>query len=104
MQWLRFEQYHVEPVIGSLRLWTLTGRLERNQSMVAGKPQSSQKRNIRRPKSQPITAIMKIGLSKLAGFQLAERERQSKTATTTSTTSGSPPEGRSSVESSRSTC
>ena len=37
VQWLFFEQYHVEPVIGSLRYWTLTGRLERNQAMVAGK-------------------------------------------------------------------
>jgi len=37
MQWLFFEQYHVEPTIGSLRFWTLTGRLERNQAMVAGK-------------------------------------------------------------------
>ncbi|MBZ9965317.1 glutathione S-transferase family protein [Mesorhizobium sp. BR1-1-2] len=37
MQWLFFEQYHVEPVIGSLRFWTLTGRLERNQGMVAAK-------------------------------------------------------------------
>jgi glutathione S-transferase len=37
MQWLFFEQYHIEPVIGSLRFWTLTGRLERNQGMVAGK-------------------------------------------------------------------
>lgn len=26
-QWLSFEQYHVEPTIGSLRYWTLTGRL-----------------------------------------------------------------------------
>jgi glutathione S-transferase len=37
MQWLFFEQYHVEPVIGSLRFWTLTGRLELNQAWVAGK-------------------------------------------------------------------
>ena len=37
MQWLFFEQYSVEPVIGSLRFWTLTGRLERNRGMVAGK-------------------------------------------------------------------
>ncbi|TPL68722.1 glutathione S-transferase family protein [Mesorhizobium sp. B2-3-15] len=37
MQWLFFEQYNIEPVIGSLRFWTLTGRLERNQAMVAGK-------------------------------------------------------------------
>jgi glutathione S-transferase len=37
MQWLFFEQYYVEPVIGSLRFWTLTGRLDRNQALVAGK-------------------------------------------------------------------
>jgi glutathione S-transferase len=37
LQWLFFEQYNVEPVIGSLRFWTLTGRLELNQAMVAGK-------------------------------------------------------------------
>lgn len=37
MQWLFFEQYNVEPVIGSLRFWTLTGRLERNRDMAAGK-------------------------------------------------------------------
>jgi glutathione S-transferase len=30
MQWLFFEQYYVEPVIGTLRYWTLTGKLERN--------------------------------------------------------------------------
>ncbi len=35
MQWLFFEQYHVEPVIGTLRFWTLTGRLEINQAMVS---------------------------------------------------------------------
>ena len=37
LQWLFFEQYNIEPVIGSLRFWTLTGRLERNGRMVAGK-------------------------------------------------------------------
>ncbi|RUX07053.1 glutathione S-transferase family protein [Mesorhizobium sp. M8A.F.Ca.ET.059.01.1.1] len=37
MQWLFFEQYNVEPVIGSLRFWSLTGRLDRNQAMIAGK-------------------------------------------------------------------
>ncbi|ESY81521.1 hypothetical protein X739_27555 [Mesorhizobium sp. LNHC220B00] len=37
MQWLFFEQHNVEPIIGSLRFWTSTGRLERNQAMVAGK-------------------------------------------------------------------
>ncbi len=37
MQWLFFEQYYVEPVIGSLRFWTLTGRLDRNAALVEGK-------------------------------------------------------------------
>src|SRR5882757_5831141 len=37
LQWLFFEQYNIEPVIGSLRFWTLTGRLVRNEAMVAGK-------------------------------------------------------------------
>jgi glutathione S-transferase len=30
MQWLFFEQYYVEPTIGTLRFWTLTGRLDMN--------------------------------------------------------------------------
>ena len=37
MQWLFFEQYYVEPVIGSLRVWTLTERLEVNKGLVPGK-------------------------------------------------------------------
>ena len=37
MQWLFFEQYHVEPVIGTLRFWTLTGRLELNPALVNAK-------------------------------------------------------------------
>ena len=37
-QWLCFEQEHVEPVIGSLRYWTLTGKLGRRApALVAGK-------------------------------------------------------------------
>lgn len=30
VQWLSFEQYYIEPTIGSLRFWTLTGRLDLN--------------------------------------------------------------------------
>jgi glutathione S-transferase len=37
MQWLFFEQYYVEPVIGSLRFWTLTQRLEINAALVPAK-------------------------------------------------------------------
>src|SRR5688500_7404582 len=37
MQWLFFEQYYVEPAIGTLRFWTLTGRLQANEPLVAGK-------------------------------------------------------------------
>ena len=37
-QWLCFEQEHVEPVIGSLRYWTLTGKLaRRDPALVADK-------------------------------------------------------------------
>jgi len=41
MQWLFFEQYYVEPVIGTLRFWTLTGRLERNAAMVEDKRETA---------------------------------------------------------------
>jgi glutathione S-transferase len=41
MQWLFFEQYYVEPVIGSLRFWTLTGRLGEYAAMVDGKRQTA---------------------------------------------------------------
>lgn len=38
MQWLFFEQSYVEPQIGSLRYWRLTGKLAtRSEDMVAGK-------------------------------------------------------------------
>lgn len=38
MQWLFFEQSYVEPQIGSLRYWTLTGKLaKRSPDIVAGK-------------------------------------------------------------------
>lgn len=42
-QWLCFEQYNVEPVIGSLRFWTLTGRLKRNAAMVPAKQEAAAK-------------------------------------------------------------
>src|ERR1051326_3400213 len=42
MQWLLFEQSYVEPQIGSLRYWTLTGKLsKRSEDMVAGKRANS---------------------------------------------------------------
>lgn len=42
MQWLFFEQSHVEPQIGSLRYWTLTGKLgKRSHDMVASKRAAS---------------------------------------------------------------
>ena len=37
MQWLFFEQYYVEPNLGTLRFWTLTGRLQANAALVPGK-------------------------------------------------------------------
>ncbi len=41
MQWLFFEQYYVEPVIGSLRFWTLTGKLGHYAAMVESRRQTA---------------------------------------------------------------
>jgi glutathione S-transferase len=41
MQWLFFEQYYIEPAIGSLRFWTLTGRLGQYAAMVEGRRQTA---------------------------------------------------------------
>lgn len=41
MEWLFFEQYYVEPVIGSLRFWTLAGRLEVNAALVPAKRETA---------------------------------------------------------------
>jgi len=43
MQWLFFEQYYVEPAIGTLRFWTLTGRLQANEPLLAGKRASAER-------------------------------------------------------------
>jgi glutathione S-transferase len=43
-QWLSFEQYYIEPTIGSLRFWTLTGRLNLN----AGRMIESRRENAER--------------------------------------------------------
>ncbi|HUN48785.1 MAG TPA: glutathione S-transferase family protein [Stellaceae bacterium] len=44
MQWLFFEQSYVEPQIGSLRYWTLTGKLARRSAeMIAAKRSASEK-------------------------------------------------------------
>ena len=44
VQWLSFEQYYIEPTIGSLRFWTLTGRLSLN----AGRMVDSRRENAER--------------------------------------------------------
>ena len=44
VQWLSFEQYYIEPTIGSLRFWTLTGRLGLN----AGRMVESRRENAER--------------------------------------------------------
>ena len=44
VQWLSFEQYYIEPTIGSLRFWTLTGRLEGNAGrMVESRRESGER-------------------------------------------------------------
>lgn len=37
MQWLFFEQYYVEPTIGTLRFWVLSGKLKANEVLAAAK-------------------------------------------------------------------
>jgi glutathione S-transferase len=37
LQWLFFEQYYVEPNVGTLRYWTLTQRLAGNEALVPAK-------------------------------------------------------------------
>ncbi len=50
VQWLSFEQYYIEPTIGSLRFWTLTGRLNLN----AGRMVESRRENASRaPRGRP---------------------------------------------------
>lgn len=44
VQWLSFEQYYIEPTIGSLRFWTLTGRMKPN----AGRMVESRRENAER--------------------------------------------------------
>jgi glutathione S-transferase len=43
MQWLFFEQYYVEPTIGTLRYWTLVGKLPANEAVAAGKRSSGER-------------------------------------------------------------
>src|SRR6185437_3164171 len=44
VQWLSFEQYYIEPTIGSLRFWTFTGRIQAN----AGRMIESRRENAER--------------------------------------------------------
>lgn len=45
-QWLSFEQERVESVIGSLRYWTLTGKLERRAPMLVEMKRSTGERTL----------------------------------------------------------
>jgi len=37
MQWLFFEQYYVEPTIGTLRFWVLANKMKANEALAAAK-------------------------------------------------------------------
>jgi glutathione S-transferase len=43
MQWLFFEQYYVEPNIGTLRYWALAGKLKANEAVAAVKRSSGER-------------------------------------------------------------
>ena len=43
MQWLFFEQYYVEPTIGTLRYWTLANKVKANEALAAAKRSSGER-------------------------------------------------------------
>jgi glutathione S-transferase len=43
MQWLFFEQYYVEPTIGTLRFWVLAGKVKANEVLAAAKRSSGER-------------------------------------------------------------
>jgi glutathione S-transferase len=43
MQWLFFEQYYVEPTIGTLRFWVLAGKVKANEALAAAKRDSGER-------------------------------------------------------------
>jgi glutathione S-transferase len=43
MQWLFFEQYYVEPTIGTLRFWVLAGKVKANEALAAAKRSSGER-------------------------------------------------------------
>ncbi|HEV8331661.1 MAG TPA: glutathione S-transferase family protein [Steroidobacteraceae bacterium] len=43
MQWLFFEQYYVEPTLGTLRFWTIAGKLKANEAVAAVKRSSGER-------------------------------------------------------------
>ena len=43
MQWLFFEQYYVEPTLGTLRYWTIAGKLKSNEAVAAVKRSAAER-------------------------------------------------------------
>jgi glutathione S-transferase len=43
MQWLFFEQYYVEPTIGTLRFWVLAGKVKANEALAVAKRSSGER-------------------------------------------------------------
>lgn len=76
LQWLCFEQYHIEPVIGSLRFWTLTGRLERNQAMLPAKREAGARTLAaldRQLAATPFLAGADLSIADIAAYAYAHR-------------------------------
>ncbi|MGZ9718448.1 glutathione S-transferase family protein [Rhizobium miluonense] len=76
MQWLFFEQYHVEPVIGTLRFWTLTERLELNSALVEVKRAGALRTLAaleRGLKSAPFLAGKEFSIADIAVYAYAHR-------------------------------
>ena len=43
MQWLFFEQYYVEPTLGTLRYWALTNKMKANEALATAKRSASER-------------------------------------------------------------
>jgi glutathione S-transferase len=75
LQWLSFEQYYIEPTIGTLRFWTLTGRLERNPQAIIDSKREGGERGLaaleRTLKSQPFLIGETFTIADLAVYAYA---------------------------------
>jgi len=79
-QWLAFEQEHVEPTIGSLRYWTMTGKLPRRSPELVEAKRAAATRALRILdtvlEGQPFVAGESYTIADIALFAYASRAEE----------------------------